>query len=321
MKGVFFNGKLCFPADLPMPDPGPGEALVKVTLAGICNTDLEIVKGYMGYRGVLGHEFVGVVEEAPQGAPGIKGSRVVGEINLACGKCAYCMGGVPTHCFSRRVLGIYEKDGSMAEYVTLPIRNLYRVPDELPDEEAVFTEPLAAAFQIIEQVEFGEGDRVLVMGDGKLGLLCAQALALTTADITLLGKHEANLNIAWARGIRTALKGDFRPDEPFDFVVEATGRAEGLQEALRYVRPRGAVILKSTLAQGAKLNLAPIVINEITIIGSRCGPFQTTLRSLAGRSVDVRSMIAGVYPFSDADKAFKRAQKPGALKVLLDMSS
>jgi threonine dehydrogenase-like Zn-dependent dehydrogenase len=291
MKGVFFNGKLCFPADLPMPDPGPGEALVKVTLAGICNTDLEIVKGYMGYRGVLGHEFVGVVEEAPQGAPGIKGSRVVGEINLACGKCAYCMGGVPTHCFSRRVLGIYEKDGSMAEYVTLPIRNLYRVPDELPDEEAVFTEPLAAAFQIIEQVEFGEGDRVLVMGDGKLGLLCAQALALTTADITLLGKHEANLNIAWARGIRTALKGDFRPDEPF---------------------------LKSTLAQGAKLNLAPIVINEITIIGSRCGPFQTTLRSLAGRSVDVRSMIAGVYPFSDADKAFKRAQKPGALKVLLD---
>ncbi|MCK4911502.1 MAG: alcohol dehydrogenase catalytic domain-containing protein [Thermodesulfovibrionales bacterium] len=319
MKAVVFDDALHLATDHPVPVPAStgGEALIRVSLAGICNTDLEIVHGYMGYKGVLGHEFVGVVEDAPDES--LKGKRVVGEINLYCGKCAYCLGGMPSHCPSREVLGIMNRDGAMAEYVRLPIHNLHTVPDEVADMEAVFVEPLAAAFQVLEQVEFMEGDRVLVMGDGKLGLLIALVLKeYTQAEVTLLGHHEYKMEIAGAKGVKTWLSSKGRPDAPYDFVVEATGTAEGFQQALSLLRPRGAVILKSTVAQWAKLNLAPIVINELTVIGSRCGPFAPAIKALAEKKINVCSLISETYPIDEAGEAFAHAQQKGVLKVLLD---
>ena len=328
MKAVVFDGRLRLVPDHPTPMPDPastgGEALVRVSLAGICNTDLEIVRGYMGFKGVLGHEFVGVVEEAPEGHEEIKGRRVVGEINLYCGQCVYCRDGAQSHCPKRSVLGIMDRDGAMAEFVTLPVNLLHVVPDGMPegvsDMEAVFVEPLAAAFQVLEQVEFMEGDRVLVMGDGKLGLLIALVLKeYTRAEVTLLGHHEDKMSIAETKGVKTHNSKNGKPEIPYDFVVEATGTAEGFQQALSLLRPRGAVILKSTVAQGAKLDLAPIVINEITVIGSRCGPFEPAINALADKKIDVKPLISATYPIDQAVEAFKLARQKGVLKVLLDM--
>jgi threonine dehydrogenase-like Zn-dependent dehydrogenase len=239
MKAVVFDEDLRLVIDRPMPEPGPGEALVRVSMAGVCNTDLELMKGYMGFSGVLGHEFVGVVEQAPGEYAHLTGKRVVGEINLYCGSCETCLAGMPTHCTERSVLGILGKDGAMAEFLTLPARNLHVIPDCVRDDEAVFTEPLAAVFEILEQVHIRPTDRVLVMGDGKLGLLCALALRLTQCDITLLGKHEEKLAIAAAQGVKTVQLYSFAPDRVYDVVLEATGAAEGFSDALGYVRPRG----------------------------------------------------------------------------------
>jgi threonine dehydrogenase-like Zn-dependent dehydrogenase len=318
MKAVLFDGELRFVEDHPVPEPAGDEALLRVLMAGVCRTDLEIIKGYMGFRGVLGHEFVAVVEKAGGKAGGLVGRRVVGEINCGCGTCEVCLGGgfSKTHCPDRTVLGISGRDGALAEYLTLPVKNLLQVPRDVTDEEAVFTEPLAAAFQILNQVHIRPTDRVLVMGDGKLGLLIA--LALTGASPTLLGKHADNLKIAGERGIETVLLKDMQKKREYDVVVEATGSAEGFPTALGLVRPTGTVVLKSTAEAGGNINLAPLVIDEVTVVGSRCGPFGPALRALSSGRVDVRPLITGIYGFGEARLAFDYAMKRGALKTIVD---
>jgi threonine dehydrogenase-like Zn-dependent dehydrogenase len=298
------------------PRPGPGEALVRVRLAGICNTDLEIVRGYMGFRGVLGHEVLGEVVEGDDRE--WLGKRVVCEINLACGRCEACRAGLSRHCPTRTVLGILGKDGGFAEYMTAPIRNLIEVPAEVEDERAVLTEPLAAAFEILEQVDVRAGQRVAVLGDGKLGLLAALVLLGTGAEVHLIGKHPGKMSIALARGAHA-----HRPDEElawrFDVVVEATGSPFGLARAISLTRPRGTIVLKSTFHGATPVALAPLVIDELTVVGSRCGPFPPALAAHAARRIDVSPLIQARYALRDAVPAFAEAARPGVLKVLLDM--
>ena len=288
-------------------------ALVKVHLAGICSTDLQILKGYMGFTGVLGHEFVGSVSEGPGEWIG---KRVVGEINFGCGDCDNCRRDLSRHCPNRRVMGIVNADGVFAEYVSVPAANLHLVPDNVSDEEAVFTEPLAAAFEILTQIQPNPGDEVLVLGDGKLGNLCAQVLRLTGAKITALGKHEDKLALIKKSGVRTMLLNDWQP-RLFDVVVEATGSASGLELALSAVRPRGTLILKSTIAGNYQVSLAPIVINEINVIGSRCGPFADALGALMAKQVSVTPLIEKVYSLADGIDALRHAARPGTKKVIL----
>jgi threonine dehydrogenase-like Zn-dependent dehydrogenase len=288
-------------------------ALVKVALAGICSTDLQILKGYMGFTGVPGHEFVGSVREGPGEWIG---KRVVGEINFGCGDCEFCRRDLSCHCPNRRVMGILNADGAFAEYVSLPVANLHAVPDNVGDEEAVFTEPLAAAFEILTQMQFNPGDEVLVLGDGKLGNLCAQVLRLTGAKITALGKHADKLALLKKAGVRTIQLSDWQP-RWFDVVVEATGSAAGLKLALSAVRPRGTLILKSTIAGNHEISLATIVINEINVIGSRCGPFADALEALAANQVSVTPLIEKVYGLTDGVDGLRHAAQAGARKILL----
>jgi threonine dehydrogenase-like Zn-dependent dehydrogenase len=296
------------------PEPGDDRAaLVKVHLAGICSTDLQIFQGYMNFRGVPGHEFVGSVVEGPRE---LVNKRVVGEINFACGRCDYCDRQLGRHCPSRRVMGILDADGAFAEYVVVPVPNLHVVPSSVDDEEAVFTEPLAAAFEILEQVQVNPGAEVLVLGDGKLGNLCAQVLRLTGARVTALGKHEDKLRLIKRSGIITILLSGWKP-ESFDVVVEATGSASGLQLAMRAVRPRATLVLKSTIAGEHTVSLAPLVINEVTVVGSRCGIFSPALEALSEKTVSVAPMIEKIYPLSEGVEAVAHAGKPGALKILL----
>jgi threonine dehydrogenase-like Zn-dependent dehydrogenase len=267
----------------------------------------------MHFQGVPGHEFVGSVVEGPRD---LMNQRVVGEINFACGRCAYCDRRLDRHCPSRRVMGILNADGAFAEYVTVPIRNLHVVPSSVSDEEAVFTEPLAAAFEILEQIQVDPGDEVLVLGDGKLGNLCAQALRLTGARVTTLGKHEDKLKQIKRSGVRTMLLNDWQP-KPFDVVVEATGSASGLELAMSAVRPRGTLVLKSTIAGEHTVSLAPLVINEVTVVGSRCGVFPPALEALSEKTVSVTPMIEKIYPLSEGIEAVAHAGKRGARKILL----
>lgn len=298
------------------PRPSPGEALVRVRLAGICNTDLEIVRGYMGFRGVLGHELLGEVVECAEAA--WLGKRVVCEINFGCGRCESCEAGLSRHCPTRTVLGILGQDGCFAEFVTAPVRNLLEVPAEVDDERAVLTEPLAAAFEILEQVEIRAGQRVAVLGDGKLGLLSALVILGTGADVDLIGKHAGKMAIAEARGARIHRLDDSMGGG-FDVVVEATGSPEGLDRAIALTRPRGTVVLKSTFHGATPLAMAPLVINELTLVGSRCGPFPPALAAHAARRIDVSPLIQARYPLRDGLAALEEAARPGVLKVLLDM--
>lgn len=314
MLALHLDGRAARVVDRPRPAPAAGYALVRVSLAGVCNTDLELVKGYMGFRGVLGHEFVGLVVEGP---PDWQGRRVVGEINFACGTCETCASGLPRHCPHRRVMGIQDADGAIAEYVVVPVSNLHAVPDALPDERAVFTEPLAAAFEIACQVAIEPGTRCLVLGDGKLGLLAAQVLQAAGADVLAVGHHEAKLALLARRGIRTALESDWTP-APTPLVVEATGTPRGFQAALAATRPRGTLVLKSTLAEHPNLDLAPIVIHEIQVVGSRCGPFEPALDALATGAVDVAALVDERIPLARAAEALAAAARPGALKVLVE---
>lgn len=297
----------------PTPPLSNHAALVRVRLAGICSTDVQICKGYMGFQGVLGHEFVGAVCEGPLE---LIGKRVVGEINFACGACTFCLQGLGRHCPNRRVMGILNADGSFAEYVAVPVANLHVVPEAVTDEEAVFTEPLAAAFEILEQVHLQPADAVIVLGDGKLGLLCAQVLHLTGAGVTVVGKHQDKLALLQKLGVHTVLLADWRPQRA-DLVVEATGSTAGLALAIETVRPRGTLVLKSTVAESHSLSLAPLVINEVTVVGSRCGRFPPALRALAQRSVSVTPLIDKIYPLAEGVAAVRYAARPGALKVLL----
>ena len=297
-----------------------GEALVSVRLAGVCNTDLEIARGYAGFEGTLGHEFVGTVEEAPAGREELVGRRVVGEINAGCGRCELCRAGDARHCAGRTVLGIHARDGAFAEYLSLPAVNLLVVPEEVSDECAVFTEPLAAACGITERVSVEAGARVAVVGDGKLGLLCAQALkVLTLAEVTLVGRHDEKLRIAARRGVETTKAEDLKPSarRAFDVVVEASGSASGFATALELVRPRGTLVLKSTFHGTTEFNAAPVVVDEISIVGSRCGRFAPALELLRRRSVDVESLITEEHALAFGPRALARAAAPGVLKVLL----
>ncbi|MBN1977563.1 MAG: alcohol dehydrogenase catalytic domain-containing protein [Anaerolineae bacterium] len=318
MRALLLDKGLRIVDDHPVPEPAPGEALIRVRVAGICNTDLELVKGYMAFRGVPGHEFVGVVARAP-GAEDWEGRRVVGEINAACTTCPTCLAGRPTHCPHRTTLGIAGRDGAFAERLTLPARNLHPVPDSIPDEIAVFTEPLAAACEILEQVHVRPTDCVVVLGDGKLGLLCAQVLALTGCDLTVIGRHEDKLDILARRGIPTALDDGDDSTGSADIVIEATGHPDGFAAARRLVRPRGTLVLKSTYHGSFDADLTMAVVDEITLIGSRCGPFAPALRLLERGSVAVIQLIQARYPLSQAPAAFERAARPGTLKVLIDV--
>jgi threonine dehydrogenase-like Zn-dependent dehydrogenase len=286
-------------------------------MAGICNTDLEITKGYMGFRGVLGHEFVGIVERAPDA--GLVGRRVVGEINCACRNCEYCRAGLPTHCPNRTVLGIQGRDGAFADYLTLPIANLHPVPETITDEQAVFVEPLAAALEILEQVAIRPGQSVVVLGDGKLGLLVAQVLVFTACQMTLAGKHREKLALVAGKGIHTVLVEDLGK-EKVDVVVECTGSPPGIGLAQALVKPRGTIVLKSTYAGRTELDLARLVIDEIDLRGSRCGPFAPALRALARRQVDVLPLISAVYDLDEGAAAMAHAERHDSVKILLKVS-
>ncbi len=319
MKVVFFDGEIKYITDYPQPVPKNDEALIKISMAGICNTDFEIIKGYLGFKGVVGHEFTGIVEKVNGASRQLIGKRVVGDINCACGICDLCLKGLKTHCLSRKTLGIADKDGAFAEYITLPVDNLFVVPENVADEEAVFTEPLAAAFEISEQIHIKPTDRILVMGDGKLGILISLVLSLTQTDVTLAGRHVGKLAITEAKGIRTINTLAFEiPRKTYDIVVEATGTATGFENALQLVKPRGKIVLKSTVAESKEINLAPVVINEIQLIGSRCGPFEPALRALSKRYIDVKPLIAAIFKPEQIYEAFKRAAEKDALKVLID---
>ena len=288
-------------------------ALIKVHLAGICSTDLQILKGYMGFTGVPGHEFVGSVVDGPQDW---LGQRVVGEINFGCGVCDNCRRDLARHCPNRRVMGIVNADGAFAEYVAVPVANLHPVAGSISDEDAVVTEPLAAAFEILTQIQINPGDEILVLGDGKLGNLCAQVLRLTGAKVTALGKHADKLAAIKRTGVRTIQLNDWQP-RLFDIVVEASGSPSGLALALSAVRPRGTLILKSTIAGKHEVSLAPIVIHEISVIGSRCGPFPDALDALAAKRVAVAPLIESIYSLKDGVDAVERAAQAGAKKILL----
>ncbi len=290
-----------------------GFALVRVRLAGICSTDLQIFKGYMAFAGVPGHEFVG---EVSQGPAELMGKRVVGEINFACGTCDTCRKGLQRHCPTRQVMGILNADGSFAEYMAVPVANLHKVPDNVADEEAVFTEPLAAAFEILEQVQVQSSDEVVVFGDGKLGLLCAQVLHQAGARVTVVGKHPDKLGFLKKQGLRTCLLADWKASLA-NIVVEATGSEGGLVLAIETVRPRGTLVLKSTLAAEHSLSLAPLVINEVTVVGSRCGLFPPALEALTYKRVSVSPLINKVYPLEEGVEAVNHAARAGTLKILL----
>jgi threonine dehydrogenase-like Zn-dependent dehydrogenase len=303
--------------DLSVPLPAPGEVVVRVLQAGICNTDLELLRGYYPYTGVLGHEFVGVVDHGPEH---LVGERVVGEINAVCGHCRFCMSGHSTHCENRTVLGIVNRAGAFAEYLCLPEQNLYPVPDSVSTDAATFTEPLAAALEIQQQVSIQKGDRVLVIGDGKLGQLVAQTLALTGCDLLAVGRHAEKLANLGARGIQVGY-ADVITARTFDVAVECTGNPEGFAIALQSLRPRGTLVLKSTYAGRLSLDASALVVDEITLIGSRCGPFAEALKLLADHQVDVSSLIQARYPLTEGLTAFDHAQQRGVLKVLVSMEA
>jgi threonine dehydrogenase-like Zn-dependent dehydrogenase len=283
-------------------------------MAGICGTDLQLLDGYAGFTGVPGHEFVGVVESAPDADRAWIGRRVAGEINIGCGRCEWCASGVKEHCLARTVVGIRDRDGAFAEYVSLPARNLHAIPDALADQAAVFVEPVAAACRILEQIDIDHRTRVAALGDGRMGLLVAQVLKTATPTVTLIGRHDEKLAIARSLGIDSRLSDDVQSGDRFDVVVDVTGRAEGLRRALTMVRPRGTVVMKSTFHGEAPIVSWPIVVDELTLVGSRCGPFDRGIAMLASGAVRVEPLIARVATLDAFAPAFDEARR--ALKVL-----
>lgn len=343
MRALFFQRRLKYCRDYPTPKRTEGEALIRVLQAGICNTDIEIVKGYMPFQGVLGHEFVGVVEGAEDKT--WIGKRVVGEINCPCRQCEYCKQGLGNHCPNRKVLGILGKDGAFADYITLPMANLHELPASISNLQAVFVEPIAAAFRILEQVDTGPNDKVAVLGDGKLGLLVAQVMAGTGCELTAIGRHPEKLEILSRKKIKLVLSkaegtmlalyqngtglamnqnGSWLvhegPHQGFDLCIDCTGSPKGLELALDLVKPMGKIVLKSTFARGERLNLSQLVVNEVVLLGSRCGPFKRAIKALQDGAVEVTTMVTKVYNLEEATKAFSLASRRGVLKVVLDMT-
>jgi len=317
MKAVVFDEELKLVNDYEKPVAQKGEALIKITMAGICNTDYEITKGYMGYKGILGHEFVGVVEEVNEEDKSLLGKRVVGEISNACENCEMCHRGLQRHCENRQTLGIWRKDGCFAQYLTWTIKDLLEVPPNVADEQAVFVEPLAAGLEILEQLHVQPIEKLVILGDGKLGLTTALALNASNIDVTLVGKHQNKLDIAKNQGVKTKLLSELQVKKEWDFVVEATGSISGFETALALTKPRGTLVLKSTVAASKEFNLAPIVIDEIRVQGSRCGRFAPALRLLASNKVDCKPLISATYNVDDSIEAFEKNKEKDTLKVLL----
>lgn len=316
MRGLRLHTTPMLHQDLAVPVPGPGEALVRVRCAGVCGTDLAMLRGYASFNGVMGHEFVGEIAMAAD-APARAGQRVVGDINVACGTCTQCRAGRRNHCERRAVLGIRGRDGAFAEYLVLPLANLHPVPAQVPDDAAVFTEPLAAALQITRQVPLGPAARVLVVGAGRLGQLIAGALRLTGCDLAVVARRERQRTLLAQAGLGW-LAEDAVPADAFDVVVEASGAAGGLALARKALRPGGTLVLKSTYAGAVAVDLAGLVVDEITVVGSRCGPLPAALRLLAQGLVDPRPLIDERFPLAEAEAALRRAAQPGVLKVLID---
>jgi threonine dehydrogenase-like Zn-dependent dehydrogenase len=312
MRALTFHRQLSYRRDYLDPTPVAGESIVRVTLAGICGTDLEIVRGYMGFEGVPGHEFVGRVVETSN--PPLAGRRVVGEINAACGRCALCIEGLGRHCPNRTVLGILGRDGAFAELLRLPDENLIPVPDSIADELALFTEPAAAAYEIFEQLHLARNKTVVVLGDGRLGALVALALKGEAYAPLVAGHHGDKLARLAALGLATA--DEHRLSDRFEVVIDCTGHSAGFPRALELVRPRGTIILKSTAAAGAELNLAPAVINEITVVGSRCGRFAPALAAFESGKLDPRALIDATFALDEAEAAFAAARRPPNFKIL-----
>lgn len=315
MKAVLFEDGAPRLVERPMPRPVEGEALVRVLLAGICRTDLEIARGYLAHEGVPGHEFVGVVERSS--SPALVGRRVVGEINVPCRSCPTCGAGRPRHCPSRTVLGIDGRDGAFAEYLTLPDANLHDLGNGIPDEAAVSIEPLAAAYEVLEQVPEARSGRSAIVGDGRLARLCARVLVAAGASPDIWGKHNEKLTHFRREGLRTRV-GPPGPERPYDLVLEASGSPSGFDLALRLVRPCGIVVLKSTYHGAAPFDMAPVVIDEIRVVGSRCGPFAPALAHVAAEPSYFASIVTGVLPLRDVAEAFRRASSNSLSKILLD---
>ena len=318
MRALVFDTALSFDSRRPEPKRDEGDCLIKVRQAGICATDLEITRGYMGFKGILGHEFIGEVIESPSARHWI-GKRVVGEINVVCGRCDLCLSGLSNHCRNRTVLGILKRDGAFADLVRLPALNLHEIPAGVEDDAAVFVEPLAAAFQVLKQVKLDGKRWVTVLGDGRLGLLCAQVLRNAGCPVRVIGKHPDKMRLCDQWGIRSRPVAEITPRHDQDVVVDCTGSAAGLEMAMQLVRPRGTIVLKSTVAEGKPVNLAPIVIDEINVVGSRCGPFKEAIKALTEKTVDVTSMIHKRMKLENGVEAMELAAKPGVLKVLLTM--
>jgi threonine dehydrogenase-like Zn-dependent dehydrogenase len=315
MRAIVLNDHVEVRTDHPTPNPAENEVLVRVLRAGVCETDLQLIKGYMGFRGVLGHEFVGVAESGP-----MAGRRVVGEINCACWQCETCRRGLNTHCPNRTVLGILGHDGAFADMIAVPQRNLHLVPDALSDDVAVFTEPVAAACQIAAQVTIRPDDRIVVLGDGRLGNLCAQVLSRLSRRVLVVGKHQEKLGLLLSMGIDAASLSDPLDERAADIVVDCTGSESGLPTALKLVRPRGTIVLKTTVAGAQTMAWAPFVIDEVTLVGSRCGPFDQALLALERGHVNVQPLVSDRFSLSRGIDALARAQTNPVLKVLLDVS-
>ncbi len=320
MKALrFTENRLELDHNYPEPALENGEIAIRVQMAGICRTDLELTKGYMDFEGILGHEFIGIIDS--DHAPWPRGTRVVGEINAGCGKCELCRKGLERHCLQRSVLGILNRNGCMAERLALPPENLFMVPDSVTVEEAVFTEPLAAALEIFEQIHVQPTDRICILGDGKLGLLIAFAIACRhSRDTLLIGHHKQKLDVVkgYAKGMLEN-EIDESMHKQWDVVVEATGSSQGLKQSMALVRPRGTIVLKSTMAHAEALDLTPLVIDEITVVGSRCGRFAPALDLLSTHQIPVERLIEAVYPLERAEEAWSHASKTGAKKVLLQI--
>jgi threonine dehydrogenase-like Zn-dependent dehydrogenase len=317
MRAIVFNNGLSFEPRQAEPSAAEGDALVRVRMAGVCATDLEITRGYMNFTGILGHEFVGEVVQSP--AKALAGKRVVGEINIACGRCDLCLSGLSNHCRNRSVLGIDKHNGAFADFLRLPAANLHALPDSVEDEQAVFVEPLAAAFQVLKQINPDGRQWVTVLGDGRLGLLVAQVLRNAGCPVRVIGKHPEKMRLCEKWSIRSRPLQEIVPRHDQDVVVDCTGSAAGFQLAMHMVRPRGTIVLKSTAAAGMSLNLAPLVIDEIQVIGSRCGPFREAIAALAQKSVDVTSLIFRRMKIEQGVEALDLAGRPGVAKVLIGM--
>ncbi len=320
MKALVYNKELKLDNNYPIPDVKENEVLIKTLMVGICNTDYEITKGYMGYQGVLGHEFVGIVEKTGSNVDkNLINKRVVGEINLACNNCEWCHKGLGRHCPNRSTLGIFKKDGCFSEYFTLPKENVIEISDNIDNETATFTEPLAAAYEILEQLHIRPDSKVALVGDGKLGLCISLVFSALNIDFIHIGKHEEKLNISKSNGVKTMLLSELKDchKKSFDFVIEATGSTGGFELSSSLVKPRGTLVLKSTITAKEGLNLASIVVDEITVVGSRCGQFRPILRLLEQGKINVKPLISGIYSVDDFEKAFEENSKKDTLKILV----